>query len=114
RPGAKAEYAYGTLQLSHARPLAWGFSWRTTLDLQFASGALLGSEQLSGGGSGAVRGYGESSAFGDEGVMANNELHLPPWSLLKGRDQVGLFAFVDVASLRLKVDRESTELCSGG
>jgi hemolysin activation/secretion protein len=82
--------------------------------LQWASGALLGSEQLNGGGSYAVRGYGESTAFGDGGIVMNNELHAPAWSAAKGRDRVDVFGFYDLASLNLRVDNESTDLRSVG
>lgn len=113
RPGAKASYVYGALTFSHQRPLG-RWSWMTNANLQLASGALLGSEQLNGGGSGAVRGYAESTAFGDWGVVVNNELHAPGFGLFKGRDQLDLFAFVDFASLNLHVDHESTDLRSAG
>jgi hemolysin activation/secretion protein len=114
RPGARAEYAYGTINVSHQRPLANRFAWISSATLQVSSGALLGSEQLNGGGSYAVRGYRESSAFGDEGIVANNELHAPAFALFKGRDTVDLFAFADFASLHLDVDHESTDLRSVG
>jgi hemolysin activation/secretion protein len=113
RFGAKARYAYARIGLSHQRPLARGFSWQTAIDAQFASGALLGSEQLNGGGASAVRGYRESSAFGDWGVVANNELHLRPLRL-SGNGGIDFFGFFDLASLRLKVDDTSTDLQSAG
>ena len=114
RPGAKADYVYGRLGISHQRLLAWGFAWLTKVEAQLASGALLGSEQLNGGGSYAVRGYRESSAFGDGGVVVNNELHAPGFALFKGSDHLDLFAFADLASLNLNVDDESTDLRSAG
>lgn len=114
RPGAKPDYAYGKLGFSHQHPLPGGFSWITTLDAQIASGALLGSEQLGGTGSFAVRGYRENSAFGDCGVVVNNELHAPGFSLWSDRARLNLFAFADLASLTLRVDRESTDLRSAG
>jgi len=114
RHGAKADYAYGKLSLSHQRALPLGFSWSTNLDAQLASGALLGSEQLNGGGAYAVRGYAESSAFGDEGVVLTNELHAPGFAIFKGRDGVDLFAFVDAASLNFHVAHDNTDLRSTG
>lgn len=62
----------------------------------------------------ASDGYRESSAFGDEGIVANNELRAPPFALCKGRDTVDLFAFADLAALHLAVDHESTDLRSVG
>lgn len=114
RFGAKAAFAYGTINLSHQHPLKFGFTWIANVNAQVATGALLGSEQLNGGGSSAVRGYAESSAFGDEGVVVSNELHLPARPIVRGHDNLDLFAFVDVASLNLKVDDESSDLRSAG
>lgn len=113
RPGAKAEYAYAKLGLRHQRALG-NWSLFFSADTQFASGALLGTEQLNGGGAAAVRGYRESSAFGDWGVVGSAELHGPTCSLIKGRDRVDAFAFLDAASLRLCVDRDGTDLASAG
>jgi hemolysin activation/secretion protein len=114
RPGAKAEYAYGQINLSHQHPLPRGFYWNSSATVQLASGALLGTEQLNGGGAYSVRGYPESSAFGDWGIVASNELHAPPVSAIRGHDNIDLFCFVDVASLNLHVDDESTDLRSAG
>ena len=114
RFGAKADFAYGTLTVAHQHPLPHGFVWNLSATAQDATGALLGSEQLNGGGSAGVRGYAESTAFGDAGVVISNELHVPPFSVVRGRDSVDLFGFVDVASLNLKVDNESTDLRSIG
>ena len=114
RPGAKADYAYGTVNLSHQQPLPFGCAWIASATVQFASGALLGSEQLAGAGGTAVRGYAESSAFGDSGVVVTNELHAPALPVFRGHDHLDLFAFVDFASLNLLVDRESTDLRSAG
>ena len=113
RPGAKAAYGYAKLGLRHQRTLgAWSLT--VSADTQFASGALLGSEQLNGGGSAAVRGYRESSAFGDWGAVGSAELHAPGFALVKGRDRADLFAFVDAASLRLHEDDDGTDLVSAG
>jgi hemolysin activation/secretion protein len=114
RAGAKAEYVYGRIDAQYSRALPGRFFWNSTASLQLASGALLGSEQLNGGGAYAVRGYRESSAFGDEGVVWNNELHSPGFSVVQGRDNLDLFAFVDLASLHLRVDGDSVELSSAG
>jgi hemolysin activation/secretion protein len=115
RPGAKAAYVYGRMEGQYSRPLPRGFSWSASASLQLASGSLLGTEQLNGAGSGGVRGYRESSAFGDEGMLVNTELHLPAFPLSKGRDQVDLFAFVDAATLRdLGPAANTTELAATG
>lgn len=114
RAGAQSDYVYGKLTLTHQRALPLGFSWSTVADFQMASGALLGSEQLSGAGTYAVRGYRENSAFGDAGVVLNNELHLPPLTWGAAKTQIDAFAFLDLASLHLNVDDENVELSSAG
>lgn len=114
RFGARADYVYGKLTLTHQRTLPLGFSWSTVADFQVASGALLGSEQLSGAGVYAVRGYRENSAFGDEGVIVNNELHLPPLTVAGAKAQIDTFAFLDAATLHLNVDDDNVELSSVG
>jgi Hemolysin activation/secretion protein len=115
RAGAKADYVYGQLQGQIGRALPLGFSWSTSALFQVASGPLLGTEQLNGGGVYGVRGFRESTAFGDEGVVVNNELHLPAFSPFKRRDQADVFVFVDAAALRdLGVGGDSVELASAG
>jgi hemolysin activation/secretion protein len=99
RAGAKAGYVYGKLDLQFTQGLPGGCWWSTVASLQKASGPLLGTEQLNGGGAYAVRGYRESSAFGDDGIVLSNELHPPALSWTKGRGQLDAFVFVDAAWL---------------
>ncbi|HYD82854.1 MAG TPA: ShlB/FhaC/HecB family hemolysin secretion/activation protein, partial [Opitutus sp.] len=115
RFGAKAAYVYGRFEGQYSRALPAGFSLSTTASLQLASGPLLGTEQVNGAGSAGVRGYRESSAFSDEGVVVNTELHLPAFAPFKGRGQADLFAFVDAAALwDLGPGATSAELASSG
>jgi len=114
RPGAKAAYGYAKLGLRHQHGLKGGWGLILSADAQFSTGALLGSEQLNGGGVSAVRGYRENSAFGDWGVLGTAELHAPGFAVFKGRDRADVFAFVDAASLRLHVDDDGTDLASAG
>lgn len=115
RPGAKAAYAYGRLDARLAQRLPGGFSLTLAAGLQAASGPLLGSEQLNGGGSAGVRGFGESTAFGDDGAVVNAELHLPGFAVAVGRDQADAFVFVDAAVLGTQgPGGDTTELASAG
>jgi hemolysin activation/secretion protein len=115
RAGAKASYVYGKLDAQFAQRLPYNLLWTVTASLQAASGPLLGTEQLNGGGAYAVRGYRESSAFGDDGVVLANELHLPAFSLVKGRDQLDTFVFVDAAWLDTQgPGADSFDLASAG
>jgi hemolysin activation/secretion protein len=115
RAGAKADYVYGKLDAQFAQRLPHHLLWTTTASIQAASGPLLGTEQLNGGGAYAVRGYRESSAFGDDGVMLANELHVSALSLVKGRDQLDPFVFVDAAWLDTQgPGADSFDLASAG
>lgn len=99
RPGATADYAYTRLGARYSLALPADFSWRTQANLQLSEGRLLGSEQLNGAGSSAVRGYNESSAFGDSGVVVSNELHAPPVRPSRLKTVIDPFVFADFASL---------------
>ncbi len=114
RLGAKATYAYGRVGLRHEHALAGQWVLVVSGDAQFSTDALLGSEQLNGGGSSAVRGYRENSAFGDWGIVATAEVHAPGFAVFKGRDRADVFAFLDGASLRLHKDHDGTDLASAG
>ncbi|WP_129649387.1 ShlB/FhaC/HecB family hemolysin secretion/activation protein [Peristeroidobacter agariperforans] len=102
RPGAKANYAYGRLDVGYTRQLPQKFSLSVSASVQAASGALLGTEQLNGGGVSGVRGYRESSAFGDAGALVRTELHMRSFSLMRGRDVADVFFFIDGAVLHTR------------
>ena len=115
RAGAKAAYLYARIDGQYSLPLAQGFSWTVNGIAQAASGPLLGTEQMVGGGSAAVRGYPESSAFGDEGLLASMALNLPAFSPFGAGDQLGAFVFLDAATLRnLGPDGNRINLSSSG
>lgn len=103
RAGAEPQYALGMLSLSRATRLPWGLTWSVRGQIQWATGNLLGSEQLGAGGSGSVRGYEEGEVFGDEGYLLRNEISLPAWKVLErlglgaARDQFQIFGFQDYA-----------------
>lgn len=115
RSGAKADYAYGRIDAGHTRQLPRRFSMNVSASVQAASGALLGTEQLNGGGSAGVRGYRESSAFGDAGAVVRTELHMPSFSLMRERDVADVFFFVDGAVLHSRgLGGDTVELGSSG
>lgn len=78
RAGAKARYAVLGFDATRTTKLPGGWSWVLDGRAQLASGALLGSEQFSLGGSGSVRGYEEGEVYGDHGVLLKHELRSPP------------------------------------
>jgi hemolysin activation/secretion protein len=102
RSGAKADYAYGRLDAGYTRQLPQKFSLHVSASLQAASGPLLGTEQLNGGGVAGVRGYRESSAFGDAGALVRTELHMPSFSLMREHDVADVFFFIDGAVLHTR------------
>ncbi|WP_168734215.1 ShlB/FhaC/HecB family hemolysin secretion/activation protein [Pseudothauera nasutitermitis] len=116
RFGAKARYAYFKLDAEHSQRLPAGFRWDVRGNAQYSNAPLLGSEQIAGSGTYAVRGYPESQAFGDKGVVLRNELHLPPLPL-GGLNDVSLdtYVFYDLGWLRtVGLDAESIHLSSIG
>ncbi len=97
RAGAKAEYTYEKFSAHYVHPLIANLRYSLAATVQLTNARLLGSEQLSGGGSSAVRGYRELSAFGDSGEIALNEIHLPPTRVAGG--SFDTFGFFDVGHL---------------
>ena len=83
RFGAHARYAYLNMNLQRDTRLPDDFTWSTQLQGQWASGNLLGSEQLSFGGASLNRGYDPGAVYADEGFDLRNELRLPPVSPLR-------------------------------
>jgi len=79
------------------------WQWRTTLNGQAASDALIPSEQFGAGGAASVRGYDERTTAGDRGLSANVELYTPELgALLKlsNRHSLRALVFYDAAWVR--------------
>ncbi len=104
----KANYAYLRLDLKHTHQFAAGWNLQGKLAAQVASGPLISSEQFAAGGVDSVRGYSESAAAGDDGLIGGVELRLP--SLTAGRQSlvdIGLtelipYVFAEGATLRVQ------------
>lgn len=114
RFGANARYVYFKLDAEQRLPA--GFRWDVRGNTQYSKAPLLGSEQIAGSGSYAVRGYPESQAFGDKGVVLRNELHLPLLPLSSMSDaNLDTFVFYDAGWLRtVGSDADSIRLSSIG
>ncbi|WP_343582791.1 ShlB/FhaC/HecB family hemolysin secretion/activation protein [Herbaspirillum sp.] len=97
RAGAPARYAYFRLDVEHSQNLPAKLRWNISANAQYANVPLLGSEMLAGAGAQAVRGYPESGAFGDSGLVLKNELHAPAWKVSDA--QLDAFVFQDQAWL---------------
>lgn len=77
RFGADGSFFYLRGDLSHTEPLPRGFQLYAKLQGQASGRPLLASEQFSGGGLEATRGYLESAALGDNGLFGTLELRTP-------------------------------------
>lgn len=102
RAGAKARYAVLGLDATRTTKLPGDWSWVLDARVQFATGPLLGSEQLGLGGSASVRGYEEGEVYGDQGFLVKSELRAPPLGVAAklglgdaGRDQLQPLVFIE-------------------
>lgn len=85
-------YLKTALQTGRDQPLGGGFVLRTRFSAQWAEKNLDPSEQFALGGIGGVRAYPSNEGLGDQGMLANLELHRPVTEgLLAGLDLYPLF-----------------------
>ena len=99
---ADSEYTIARLLLQRDTPLPLRCELTTKAQFQWTDTNLLGPEQFAVGGYSTVRGYEESEAAGDYGMVLNAEFKLPPFSLTRiftknPRDQFQLHGFWDYA-----------------
>ncbi len=80
RRNAEANYQYATIRLERWTRLWWSFELHNEVFSQFASGNLIGGEQLGIGGWSTVRGYDEREVNADEGWWIRNEFWTPGYS----------------------------------
>ena len=101
RAGSQARYWYAKAELDR---LPLGFSALMHTAGQYSTTRLLPTEQMLAGGYQTVRGFNESSARGDRGIIANLELNLPliHFTTLSGKkvDNLNTFVFYDMAYLQ--------------
>lgn len=109
RGGARAGYAYADFTAQRGLSISHGWDLNSRATIQVTDGNLLGSEQLSIGGSSTVRGFNENILAGDEGFVLGNDLLAPvihtPVSL-RGKKFVPVetrfLAFYDAGQVRNK------------
>jgi hemolysin activation/secretion protein len=109
RPGAASGYLYANLSLQRLFTLGKGWEIVTRAHAQVSTANLLGSEQITIGGSSSVRGYEDRIFAGDQGFVFNNEVMLPAWKRklpFKNKNrpplETRLLAFYDVADVSYK------------
>lgn len=105
---AQPNYVYLRSELKHTQKLLYDWSLQAKLGAQVANGPLISAEQFAMGGVDTVRGYLESSALGDNGVMTSLELRTPPLKKFIKSDFVKVsfkelyaFSFVDAAKVSI-------------
>ncbi len=103
RAASQAKYWYAKAELDRLIRLPMGFSAVAHAAGQYSNTRLLPTEQVLAGGYQTVRGFDESSARGDRGIVANLELNLPmihftTWGGKKV-DNLNTFVFYDFAYL---------------
>jgi hemolysin activation/secretion protein len=77
RFNADGSYIYLRGDVTHTHDLPGGFELLTKVQGQIANNPLINNEQYSAGGQSTVRGYLESTALGDNGVVGTLELRSP-------------------------------------
>jgi hemolysin activation/secretion protein len=99
-----ANYAYLRLDAKHTRQIGNGWSLFGRVGGQIASGPLISNEQFSAGGVDTVRGYTESAASGDDGLIGGLELRTPSLARRASErlDDLTLYAFAEGASLNIR------------
>lgn len=115
RQGAPARYVYWKADVQNSARVFGDWHWESFATVQWANVALLGSEQIVAGGAAVLRGFPESTVFGDRGVMLGNELHVPASHWRERGVRTDPFVFLDVASLATRgPGAGSVELASAG
>ena len=92
RAYAETRYAYAAFDLSRTNILPRACTLYLRAHGQIADGNLLGSEQMTFGGSSSIRGYREGDTYGDQGYILTQELRAPP---VKPSEWVDLAGFDD-------------------
>jgi len=98
---AQSDFAYIRAGVKHTQNIYNGWQVYANVNGQLSNQPLISSEQFVAGGLDTVRGYLESSAFGDQGINTSFELRTPPLAKYvsdKIADMHGL-AFYDAAYL---------------
>ncbi len=94
---ASGGFAYLHGNIDYLYTLPHDFQIYTNIEGQLASQALISNEEMSLGGPGTVRGYLQSEAIGDNGLLSSIELRSPSLGKFGGGliDELRLIAFAD-------------------
>lgn len=100
RFAAKPDFAYLRGGLRHERALGKDFSVAARMEFQLSNQPLISNEQFSAGGAQSVRGYTESTALGDRGLIVGLEAVGPQWGDA-ARYSLRPLAFAEGATLKV-------------
>jgi hemolysin activation/secretion protein len=116
RFAAKANFSYLRGGFRHERSIGADYAVAARMEFQLTNQPLISNEQFSAGGAQSVRGYTESAALGDRGLIAGLEAQGPTWGA--GRIEVRPLAFVEGATLKVieatTLQRDKFNLASAG
>jgi len=111
---SKLEFS-GSLQKAISVPWLGGLVWRSRVNGQWSDDALYSSEQISAGGVSSVRGFAESAAAGDRGMVWRNELVREGTAVLwDGKARADAYVYCDAAHVTTVTDPGGTDLMSVG
>lgn len=108
RYNADGSYIYLRGDVTHTRDLPRGFQLLAKVQGQLSNHPLINNEQLSLGGQSSVRGYLESAALGDSGVVGTLELRSPSFigkmdeKTKQWKSEWRVYAFLDGGVLTLQ------------
>jgi hemolysin activation/secretion protein len=108
RYNADGSYLYLRSDLTHTHDLPRGFQVLTKVQGQLSNYPLINSEQFAGGGQSSVRGYLESAALGDNGIVGTLELRSPSFigkmddKTKQWKNEWRVYAFLEGGRLTLR------------
>ena len=108
RYNADGSWLYLRGDLTHTHDLPGGFQVLAKVQGQLSNHPLINNEQLSLGGTSSVRGYLESTALGDDGIVGTLELRSPSFIGKMEKDtrewktEWRVYAFIDAGRLTLQ------------
>jgi len=102
RPFTRDNFIYLRADVTQTHQLAKSISFVARLSTQITDQPLISNEQFSAGGADSVRGYFESQALGDEGVIVSLELHSKNMATSKWLQESEWLLFYDTAYLKVR------------
>jgi hemolysin activation/secretion protein len=113
--GAHAQFDKINFVTNVSLALNQRWTYRGSLDAQWANQGLFGSEQFFAGGAASVRGFAESAVSGERGLSMRHEFSYGDWPALPGGSiKLAPFLFFDAARVQLISDGNWKDLVGAG